>query len=457
MNALDVTWFRRARHPLRTLVLLAIAVTCSAPGALAQSKEELQREGRENERQRREREEAAQAALREVAVFAAEVEATVNAVTELENYAAEFVPRWEALLTNDDGKRIASDSTAFFTYLRICDEPGVDLDQIRVQRQAIASIRHNVQTELQRDNVGYVPDIKVRIEVRRIDYWARQALATLSQHNGWLKSVAEKTPPDLDLSAMRTLDAVVREYNAQRLKLWGRAREAGEREAQEEAEPMLTGAAREAEWQRQLQERDQLLKKARIEIEEREAYFEAEIKELEARTAQRISELERSYKDTIAELERQRKASEVRREADDVDAKIERDRLAAETEKKKLREECRTPEVTQVLAPFITPGYWQPTGTGLTGRKTSNCTGMSFKAIMNYGALEPGDRGVVKLYNLACTLTNDRPRWAGAARNEPVSATLGRLSAAQIEKIKTAQKYLIRLGPTLVEEGLLAE
>ena len=127
-------------------------------------------------------------------------------------------------------------------------------------------------------------------------------------------------------------------------------------------------------------------------------------------------------------------------------AQTQEARIRAASEAERLKGLAMNPEVQALLAPFITKSTARPITTRrgnakpmVRWEKSQLPEPFSFQAISVYGALEPSEKGRERLVHLATHASNMRPSWA-----QPVSA-------ADWQRIETIQKYLIELGPTLVE------
>jgi hypothetical protein len=149
-------------------------------------------------------------------------------------------------------------------------------------------------------------------------------------------------------------------------------------------------------------------------------------------------------KKIAAETERQRKEDE--RRAEEL-------RIAGERaiQKAKLVAEARSDEVLRVLQPFLERRSVQPrlAGSSLQWRQTVEQQPMSLSALENVGALAETLQGLSMLARVGSHRELSGPRWEFS----PSSRTW---SADTQDRLKQAQELLRRLGPTLVEEGLLA-
>lgn len=441
-------WIARSR------TVLLLAAVCVPALAYAQNvtPSGVEDDARRAERERRQKEEQDQRTRRLLQQFADQVQTTSDLLERLEKRSKELTTRLETLETSDDGKKIAQDSAAFMAYLRLVEAPIVAPEQVATRRKAADSILTGLKAELKRESVGFLPDETVQADISESHFWAKERLGLVLEQVNWIDAAIAKAPRELDLATLKTLKEVRRDYDAQRLQLWGKARASGEEKAKAESETMITESAREAELQRAAAEAQRLLKDARAEIEAMRAEFEARMKEREAEQQRRIGDAEKRYQDEIASVRRELELAKAERDKADVEAKIKRDEVTAEARKKELTKKAEDPLVLATLAPFTTKGYWQP---GVARGQAIDLVPVSFSKLRAIGALSPGADGLQKL--LTCA-TNEyhkkghdqvRPRW-------PYPARLRDLKPEQLEEVKKAQGYLIEMGEILVEKGQLS-
>lgn len=439
--------------------LMPFAVLLPAFPAVGQSPagQSTEQAAREAEQARRQRDAADERVRRIVMNFAARARETKALVESLAAAEKGFSERLNSLNTNDDGKRLAQDAAAFFEIVQLGKEPIVSAEQIRGRQSAINSLVDGLEQELKRDAAGFVPGDQTVREVDENFFWARERLALLNAKKAWIDLTIAQAPKDLDLARTPTLQDQIRDYLAARQQLFARARASGTTQGRLEGEPQIREAAREAELKLALAEKERILNDLRAEIERMKLDFELKSKLQQAEQARLEADADRKLKDAQAEVERQTRLADAKRSAEDSEAERGAKGIEDETKKKELFAKCDDPTVKETLAPFISEGYWQPAGSGIVGRKGTAKGGMSLKAISGYGALGPGDGGVAKLWRIACSPNNDRPRWSGTSQNESDGRTLKRLSGETIEKVKRARDLLKELGATLVERGLLQE
>jgi hypothetical protein len=142
----------------------------------------------------------------------------------------------------------------------------------------------------------------------------------------------------------------------------------------------------------------------------------------------------------------------------DLDAQIEREAAAKILERARAEEaqalvaEATRPEVTALLAPFLTHRYVQPremAGTTLRFKKTVDEGPISFTALNGINALADSEAGLVRLATLGGHWQLSEPRWS-------VKSQAKYWSDEDREMLKKAQDMLRIYGPTLLQQGLLA-
>jgi hypothetical protein len=125
------------------------------------------------------------------------------------------------------------------------------------------------------------------------------------------------------------------------------------------------------------------------------------------------------------------------------------EQLAAQ--KANLAAEARSEEVQRLLQPFLVRRNLQPrlAGASLRWRQTVDEQPMSFSALEGVGALAETVQGLAMLARVGSNREITSPRW----EYNPSPRTW---STDTQDRLKQAQDLLRRLGPTLVEEGLLS-
>lgn len=439
---------RHGRVATSVLFLLAAAaggVRAQPAGSTPPSGDEARRSERE-ERYIKEQNERTRRLMQAFADLAQE---TSDVLERLEKRIAEFGPRLDSLLTSDQGKRLAQDQASSEVYQALRNEPVVSLDQIRSKKQAVNSILAGLKEELKREAVGYLPDASVQREVNETFDWAKDNLGAAIERANVLDGVLAKLPRDSDVANLKTLQEVIRDYEAQRAETWAIARTKAVESAREENQKRLTESARNAELERGKLEVEQLLKEARAQNEKLQAEFEIKLKAQEAEENRRLAEAQKKHDDEIAAVRRDLEEAKAERLKKDAEGKVNTDKKIAEAHDVELRHKCHDPKVMALLAPFTTPGYYQPRPNGAVIE--IELVPMSLSRLRSFGALEPTNHGIFQLLEVG-TFKGDkaRPRW-------PYMKRIEMLSPHDLEQVKLTQKYLIELGDALVEEKMLSE
>ncbi|MBA3312930.1 MAG: hypothetical protein H0T47_06515 [Planctomycetaceae bacterium] len=122
--------------------------------------------------------------------------------------------------------------------------------------------------------------------------------------------------------------------------------------------------------------------------------------------------------------------------------------------KERLVAKAKSAEVRRYLGNFFEDGYIQPARGGFGIMRGDKYGPVSFRALETSGALAPGEKGLLQLNAFASDPThqgekNDRPLW----RFHPYPGTW---STEDRRFLEQAQGLLRELGPTLVELKLLA-
>jgi hypothetical protein len=182
-------------------------------------------------------------------------------------------------------------------------------------------------------------------------------------------------------------------------------------------------------------------------IEKLNQDFEIALLRQRQQAADELSAARRQYEDKLAQIQRNEKAAQTDRAIQNQTAELDRNAKIAEARRQELIAQAKSPEVQQLLAPFLTPGYRQPGQAAPAVDKTP----VSLKHLAQFGALRPTPQGLQFLLNCGTTpLDKDRPRW-------PYARNYGRLTSAEHEELHQAQIYLTQLGSIMVELGLLAD
>lgn len=436
------------------IVLLSIVIpTTVTRGQPAGAGNQTEGDARESERQRRQRELEDARTKQLVERFTASTKDTFDQFARLESSLTSFQSQLEALLTSDDGKRLAQDPIAFMGLVHLQEQPIVSMEQVKVRRRNAETMLEALKQELKRTTVGWLPDDTQRRENDGLFFWAKERLSQLEEQQAWLATTLAKLPKEGNMASAKTLDAVLKEYKSRQMEIWAKARAEGEAAATEESHRMVSESARMADLDRARAEAERLLKEARAEISAMKTQFDIEQKAREADLKKQLLESDMKHRDEIARLERDLKVAQAKRDAADVQADIEKNQIHADAEMQKRMEKCRNPEVRNVLAPFLAEGYWQPGDKN--GAKGIDKKPISLSRLRSYGALAPDAKGLQKLLECGTNRYHYgkadlvRPRWSYDPR-------LNKNTPEAIEEMKKAQAFLNELGDALVELKMLA-
>jgi hypothetical protein len=406
---------------------------------------------RDRERQARQREEADQANRRAVERFADQVQEVKDELALLQQKTEAFYPRLEALLTSDEGKRVAETPGAFRDFLRIRREPPVSLDEVKSHGRFVDSIADDLAKEVRRQAVGFLPSVERKREVRDERLWVAAKLVKIEEQASALEALLASARKDVDPKTARTLKDVIASNEAKEAEAWRGAQLQGRAQAAGEATRLAVDAARIAALEEAQRRAETLLQETRAQAALDRSRLEAELKKRDAEARERLAQAEREYKDRIAELERKAKDADLERRAQDVAAEGGRRQKANAIDRQVLVQKCRSPEVRTVLAPFLAKGFFQTTQWNL-GEVKAEKLPMSLSGLRAAGALNRDQQGLTRLLFIGVVKQHKLDRetkWG-------FSYSLAELTEQQFETVQAAQSYLIELGDVLVEEGLLA-
>jgi hypothetical protein len=422
-------------------VCVTILFACGANLNGQSAADRAKADAEQNEALRRAREDELENSRRLVRDFRARVQEASDRLTTLQPQANKFKERLKSLLTDSEGKRLATDPSAFLHYRDLQTKPPVQPEEIAAKKEFVDSLLKELDSELAKTNVGYLPPKRQKDDIEQTIAWARAHSADLGAEESWLDHIIAKAPAQ-DAKA-RTLQDVIADYNALLIDLATKARLDTANNAKEDVRHIAADSARTEVLEQARAEADRALKEARAQIAMMQADFEVQLKQLKDADDQHIADLERKLAESNAARAKQNAetASIVRQGQLDADVIQHRQMI-------------RDPKVQNLLAPFLAKGYWQPgDGHDSYGRVVPSSIDpvpMSLKRIRAAGALNRTRDGLAVLYDI------------GEAKHGPqdreVKWGFGRLedlTPAEFEQLKLAQKYLIDLGDALVEAKLL--
>lgn len=365
----------------------------------------------------------------------------------LKQQAESFFSRMDTLLHSDEGKRLARDPVGTRVYQGLKDYPAVTLNEIKERTEAASALANRLASLQSGPEVNLTPSQETQDQVNELYFWVTARQEDIKGDIAALNDAVRRAPTDFDPANAKTLQVILEEIDAEFYRLLSEYRMQGERRATREVKQIVVDAA----YLRRVES-------ARAEEQVRRKEMEAEWlrKQTQAQTAllermgemdQQLSEAKIKYDDAVAEIERLRKQAEVNRQVADSDATIKRDSQLSDAERRRNIALAKSPEVAQLLAPFLTPGYWQVTEHKPSYQKQP----LSYSQIVAKGALNRTSEGLQTLLTIGINRNDKgRPRWG-------YRHILKQLSEPEHEQLRQAQEYLITLGPIMVELGMLAE
>lgn len=375
-------------------------------------------------------------------------ESTAKQYETLSAKHVELQGRLSKLMTSDEGKKLAAtlDPVLAREIVQNVDTPFIDAQRLSANKRQAESLVARLRQEKANVVPGYVPPEAVVTEVHSLSAWATEVSALLRTKTLWLDDQLAIAPAGLDVKGAPTLAEVLTEYRRREHEAWSEARKKGAEAIQEEGKKEISEAARRAELERMTQEARQLYEAMRADLERERAEHEV------AMQRQRDA-----YEQMMSDLRRELAESKAKRDAQDAETDVIAKKGDIEAERIRLRQEAQNPETQSLLAPLLAKGYTQP---GQNDRLL-DAQPVSFAALRQVGALERTDDGLFALAKVASkklagkgrTMTNrdwDRPTWGGPESWKD-------WTNEQRQRLLKAQETLNRLGPTLIELGLLAE
>lgn len=197
--------------------------------------------------------------------------------------------------------------------------------------------------------------------------------------------------------------------------------------------------------------------------------LQVQLRQAEEREALRIRNSEEAHAQQLAKVKAEAKAQLERQVADAAAARLdlEREKERAERAAQRARDEmaeerlnlrCGSLEVRQVLAPFLSVGYWQPSDQ-MDDRLEKRPISLSL--LQASEALSPTAVGLGKLYEIAATgADRERPRWRAydsVVGADHIKDAWFAEHPEALELAKQAQAMLVELGPHLVARNMLAK
>lgn len=412
-----------------------------------------------------------------------EVEEALAAHASLEGTVSDLATRIAALLQSDEGKKIASQPPMVSAFQRLKSR----FDSLAPSTGALENwkktlVAYQSAAASQAKNPTADPDPNQQAGFRSVAGLVagqRQVLSELAAALRGLVATAASLPP---VTTETTLGAEIERIEAATSRaeaevLYGPLKEAEEK-GREYLVDALKFAALEKASARAEQEKTELLaelerQRDRLQIDESKreqkhaeeiaalrqqlADRDAELREKELATevevTRRVGEAEKKHLDELQKIQEERDLFEAELKARGIQVDIKKKRILEDAEKQKRIAQCQSAEVQTLLAPFITPGYWQPATT--KDQQVFDRRPMSLSKIQSTGALVDKTNGsLFKLWKIAHEPDDtERPRWE---KLHPAQVRTFAKNLPLIERSAKAQDLLSTLGPTLIELGMLS-
>ena len=451
---------------LKRFVIPVVAVALSASFAHAQvSGDDVLEQARERGREKAQQTEQTIEIRGLLARLEGRLDETQKLFADLEKRHTSLVEWMESLLDSDDGKRLALNPNAGMQFLAYQEQPVYRLSDLAPKKQTLEELTAFF-ADPKTSQVGYVPDASRVDQVDDMYLWARDRLARVAETEAWLKQTLAGVDLDADVAAAPTLRERIDAYLAWRHQMWIDQTIAGRQAAEKEAAPQIAENARVVELERALFEAERLKREAQQQLEKERIDFERRLRERDITLKEQVAAAEREYQERLAAIDRENQLAAVERERRDVQADVAARQIAEDAKQIDLVARCHSASVLRDLKPFTSEGLWQPGDKGPNQRADKEP--MSYRALLEFGALNPDLDGLQMLLGVAnargCTRANHilygirsgqghpdqtRPKWG-------YSDTWSKLTEDQAAEVRRIQALLIELGPTLVEEKMLA-
>lgn len=371
--------------------------------------------------------------------LAEEMTATLALLTKLDKAASDFSTRFDSLMTDDNGRRIALADGAFLSIIDLQKHPVVTKEAIAAKSKATADIGLTLAADQNDANYGTIPKQSTIDAIRDTKSWASERLADINTLNDEFDVWVARGPHDKDLKALPTLKEQIVAYQLDQVESLNRSRLRADKNAQPGIEKNAEAAEHDRVTLQAQEDSERLLKETKEELERLK--IESEMREAKAMDEEKARE---------GVLKKQLAESEAARTVAAAQNQVTLERAAQDAELTKKRQQCHDPAVTALIQPFTYKGYFQPkSGRGIDAKP------MSLAEIRAVGAMTPTAHGLEQLIKCAnwsargALAKDDRPGWGNYL-------SLQQASNEDVEMVKKAQATLIDLGDALVAEGMLS-
>ena len=372
--------------------------------------------------------------------------ATQELFATIKQQAESFFTRMDTLLQSDEGKRIARDPIGTRMYQGLKDYPSVTLIEIKERAQAASALVNRLASLQSGPEVNFIPSQETQDQVDELYFWIVAHLKDIEGDVATLNDTVRRAPTDFDPANAKTLQVILEEMDAEFYRLLSEYRMQGEKKAARVVKQIVVDAAYLRRVENAHAEEQVRRKEIEAEVLRKQTQADTALFERMADMDRQLAEAKIRYDDAVAEIERLRKNADAARQIADSDEDIKRGTQLGDAERRKKIALAKSPDVARLLSPFLTPGYWQPGKSHPSYEKQP----MSYAQIQAYGALTPMPKGLQQLLEIGIYHKDGlRPRWSFRPH-------LRLLSGPEHEQVLQAQKYLIDLGPLLIELGMLA-
>jgi len=372
---------------------------------------------------------------------------TQQVLATLLQQAQTFEQRKSALMDSDEGKRVATNDLTLRRFNRLDENPVASVAEIKSNGEAASALAAILKVSADRPEVGHIPSSATEKKVHDLSFWAEDRLASLKQQQSELNSVLRDAVSDVDVSKKPSLRAALEQHRSRWPAFVNDAETKGEAQAAVPAETVLVEASRLAMLQKALARAEEINRKNQADIAAIKADMEVTLLKKQVETDQLLAAARIELTQAQAEIRKLQKNADldikIKTTTDDAQRQVKLDDL----HRQELIHKAQSPEVKRLLAPFIAHGYWQP---GQRHRSPTKGP-VSCNQLSHVRALADGRLGLKAL--LECGTTDDdkdRPRW-------PFHKNYNNLTASEHEQLLQAQQYLLELGKTMVELGMLAK
>ncbi|HSW00963.1 MAG TPA: hypothetical protein VLI39_12370 [Sedimentisphaerales bacterium] len=371
--------------------------------------------------------------------------ATKQLLASLLRNAQAFQDQINVLKDSDQGKRIAADGFGLVAYSDLEAHPVASVTEIKAKADAASALANILEVSANDPDAAHIPSTDTQDKINDLHFWAQDRTTRLAAQQSLLNNILQDAPSDIDPSKRPTLRVALESYRSRWHRLLAEFGTLGEALAANEARQTVVEASRLARLEAANARAELIRQEAQAEIEKIRAESQAAILQQEAATKRLLSDAQTKYNDLMAEVESLRKQADANRTAKGITSGIEEQKILDAAKKQQMIALAKSPRVQSLLTPFTTHGYWQP---GLS-KPTYDKGPVSLSQLGK--ALDPSPDGLSALLKIVIDKSDkERPR-------RRYSMFLSRLSPTQFEELKETQRYLIELGKTMVELGMLAE